>query len=154
MIVGRIYFVSAPGRIKIGYTRQPDKRLASLRAVDMEELTTLGVVPGTRDLEQALHSRVRAYQIRGEWFVDCQAVREAVNDALAGKYQVDEQPEPEADITANEIPVGEIVLAAVQESKRIASEIQDRIAARKDISDLITSALFLAEHVIAPAMRV
>lgn len=149
MIVGKIYFVEGPGRIKIGYTRQPDKRLASLRASDMEDLKSLGVIPGTRALEKTLHNRASAYRIRGEWFVDCEAVRSLVSDALNGKYQIEEGENCPSPRTGGEIPIGAIALSAVHESARLAREIERRVAARESISDLVDSACFLGEHVIA-----
>ena len=148
MFVGKIYFVSAPGRIKIGYTRQPEQRLASLRAVDMEELTSLGVVPGTRVLEQELHRLAQPYRIRGEWFVDCEAVRSLVAEALAGKFPVDDIEDPSL-AGRTDAPVGEVASAAIQESYRLAAEIERRVKNRESVSDLVDSACFLGEHVIA-----
>src|SRR4051812_5494912 len=90
MVAGKVYFVSAPGRIKIGYTRHPERRLSGLQTTDMEQLTILGVVPGTRAFEKMLHVRAEPHRLRGEWFADCEAVRAIVSDALSGKYKVDE----------------------------------------------------------------
>lgn len=75
---GKVYFVAAPGRIKIGFTINPDSRLEKLRQVDMEDLSVLSVVDGTRRLERHLHRKLAPYRLKGEWFLDCAAVREEI----------------------------------------------------------------------------
>jgi hypothetical protein len=80
---GKVYFVSAPGRIKIGFTLNPDSRLEKLRQVDMEHLTVVAIVDGTRRLERHLHRKLASYRVKGEWFLDCVAVRNAINDCSA-----------------------------------------------------------------------
>lgn len=76
---GKVYFVSAPGRVKIGFTINPDDRLEKLRQTDMEELSVIGVVNGTRRLERHLHRKLAPYRIKGEWFLDCTAVRDEIS---------------------------------------------------------------------------
>lgn len=90
----KVYFVAAPGRIKIGFTRNPEKRLIALRRADMEELTVVAIVDGYRSLEKKLHGLLQAHRLRGEWFVDCPEVREVINDAVAGRHDVGEEPKP------------------------------------------------------------
>lgn len=75
---GKVYFVAAPGRIKIGFTISPESRLDKLRQVDMEELTMLGIVDGTRRLERHLHRKLAPFRLKGEWFLDCPDVRSAI----------------------------------------------------------------------------
>lgn len=157
MVIGRIYFVAAPGRIKIGYTTQPERRLATLQAVDMEQLESLGTIPGTRGLEGLLHARVDAYRIKGEWFLDCAEVRQLVDDALEGKFPVPPESKDVIDgrssLMDDRATTADILRSTMLESRRIANEISDRIKRRENVSDLVTSALFLAEHVIAPILH-
>lgn len=56
---GYIYFIAAPeaSRIKIGFSTNPDKRIASLMTSSAYKLETLAVVEGNREQEQALHAR-------------------------------------------------------------------------------------------------
>jgi hypothetical protein len=82
----KVYFVGAPGRIKIGYTVHPEKRLQSLQQIDMERLTSLAVIHGTRVTERQLHDLLRDYHIRGEWFKDCPEVRAVMARAIAGEF--------------------------------------------------------------------
>jgi len=85
MKIGKVYFVSAPGRIKIGYTVNPDDRLEKLRQVDMEELVVIGIIDGTRRLERHLHKELSPFRLKGEWFLDCAAVRSAISECLSSK---------------------------------------------------------------------
>ena len=84
----KVYFVSAPGRIKIGFTRRPEKRLKALRLADMEELTVIAIIDGPRALEKKLHGLLKDHRLRGEWFVDCAEVRQVVDDAVAGMHAI------------------------------------------------------------------
>jgi hypothetical protein len=88
MTQGKIYFVSAPGRIKIGYTLNPDTRLMKLRNDDMEELEIIAIRDGTRKIEKKLHGMVAEHCVKGEWFRDCTAVRTVIEDYLAGRHRV------------------------------------------------------------------
>jgi hypothetical protein len=81
---GTIYFVAAPGRIKIGYTCQPEKRLKNLRQADVQELTVIATVPGNRPLEHAVLARLDAHRLKGEWFKDCAEVWEVMSAVVDG----------------------------------------------------------------------
>jgi len=98
MKLGKVYFIEAPGRIKIGYTRQPEKRLRSLQNGDMESLKPIAVIDGSRFLEKALHGVAAPYHLRGEWFRDCSEVRQIISDALTGKFP------NKAEMTTTEAP--------------------------------------------------
>lgn len=155
---GKIYFVCAPGRIKIGYTKKPELRLAQLRAVDMEELTTLSVMDGTMYIEHKLHDMARQFSIRGEWFRDCPEVRQIIDDFVTGKIVfnkfgeelVDEALPKETDPFDRRFSALD---AAVKESLAIADEIGKRIDRGESISDLVRSAHFLAKNIIGPALH-
>lgn len=89
---GKVYFVSAPGRIKIGFTRFPERRLVILRRDDMEELTVVAIIDGERNLEKKLHNLLKDHRLKGEWFADCPAVRQVIEEAVAGKHNIAEPP--------------------------------------------------------------
>lgn len=86
---GKVYFVSAPGRIKIGFTRRPERRLLTLRRADMEELSVIAIIDGSRFLEKTLHAILKNHRVRGEWFADCAVVRAEIESARAGKYPLE-----------------------------------------------------------------
>lgn len=165
---GRVYFVSAPGRIKIGYTVNPEDRLGKLRQADMEELTVIGIAPGTRRIEARLHQMVGSHRLKGEWFADCAEVRSVIDDYLSGKIKLDsfgedaegaeDEQQKGAGQRALETAVRQrdarhfVLMSAIDESKKIADEVGFRIRTGEPIKDLSERALFLAEKVIAPLL--
>lgn len=88
----KVYFIVGPGRIKIGYTSQPERRLNDLRNSDMEQLSLIGSIDGGRALEKKIHALVSYYQIKGEWFRDCPEVRGVIDRAMRGEFMVEEKP--------------------------------------------------------------
>lgn len=66
---GYVYFVQdAHGRVKIGWSNDPMRRLTSLQIAHSDRLKLLGVVRAKRTLERKLHERFAAHRISGEWF--------------------------------------------------------------------------------------
>lgn len=65
-----VYFVQAgdSGPIKIGHTRDVDRRIASMRTGNHEELRLRLVVAGGWVTERELHRRFADAHKRGEWF--------------------------------------------------------------------------------------
>jgi len=154
-MIGKIYFVSAPGRIKIGYTRQPEQRLSRLQSVDMEKLVSLGAVSGTRRLEASLHDKLAAYRIRGEWFVDCQEVRKVVECALAGDFAEvvtvnNDAPSKHPDCDPD-FPMA-VIRAAIRRCEQVTTQIKDRIGRQESVTDLVREVQFLAETIISPGL--
>lgn len=154
---GKVYFVSAPGRIKIGYTRNPERRLMQLRSNDLETLTSMGAIAGSRALEARLHDALNEYCIKGEWFLDCEAVRSVVEEALAGKFKFIDAPAideaPARSVERGSLDIMSVVRPALDELKRIAFEIEGRIARGEPIGDLARMALFLSQHVVGPGLH-
>lgn len=80
-MTGFVYAIGNPdGAVKIGFARNPQQRLASLRCGSQEDLRILGVLPGDRSVEAYLHQRFSAERIRGEWFKREGAVAQFVAD--------------------------------------------------------------------------
>ena len=63
-----IYFAQGQEtkRIKIGRSRQPEKRIASLQL--SEEATTILKMKGNHNTEQKLHEQFKHARLHGEWF--------------------------------------------------------------------------------------
>lgn len=85
--MSEVYFIQCEGRIKIGLSRNADGRLKELSTGAPAKLVFLARVPGGRQLETALHRRLRDYRVYGEWFHDCDDVRDVMQDAMEGKFQ-------------------------------------------------------------------
>jgi hypothetical protein len=65
-----IYFIqnTVTQAIKIGYSRNPKKRLDSLQTATPDKLVLLGTIQGGLEHEAAFHERFSKYALQGEWF--------------------------------------------------------------------------------------
>lgn len=65
-----VYFIEAVGlaRVKIGYSDNPEKRLAQLSTGSPVELRIMRTVAGGQELEKQLHAKFDHLRIDGEWF--------------------------------------------------------------------------------------
>src|SRR5437764_15150765 len=79
-----VYFFRAGDAVKIGTTRNLERRRRSLATGSAEELQLLGSLPGGADLEQRLHERFERFHVRGEWFQADEEPLAAVRDLLPG----------------------------------------------------------------------
>lgn len=67
---GHVYFIQQGdgGSIKIGYSKNPAQRLASLQTGHSESLHMRAIAPGSMAQERALHDRFSHLRVSGEWF--------------------------------------------------------------------------------------
>lgn len=66
---GWIYLIYDGGwSYKIGFARNPEKRLAELQTAHAEQLRIVGVLEGTKRTEGELHELFASDHVRGEWF--------------------------------------------------------------------------------------
>ena len=69
-----VYFIHAAdhGKIKIGTSKNPLKRMADLQAAcgPLATLKLLGSIDGSYAVERLLHERFAAHRVSGEWFAD------------------------------------------------------------------------------------
>jgi hypothetical protein len=64
-----VYFIGdGSGLVKIGYSRNVDKRMQVLATGSPRPLRVLLTIPGTRSDEGAFHEMFKAEHMRGEWF--------------------------------------------------------------------------------------
>src|SRR5262249_25951519 len=54
--------------IKIGYSKNPKKRLDSLQTATPDKLVLLGAIQGGLEHETAFHERFARFAVQGEWF--------------------------------------------------------------------------------------
>ena len=68
--IGFVYFVQqgTQGSIKIGWAKNPERRLKALQTSHPCELRIIGIIPGTRVEERALHAHFARARLKGEWF--------------------------------------------------------------------------------------
>lgn len=66
---GFVYVIGpAAGPVKVGFAKDPAKRLASLQTAHHEPLSVLATRPGTMRAEAETHRALRAFCVGGEWF--------------------------------------------------------------------------------------
>ena len=63
-----VYFIRAGDHIKIGWARDPKKRIDKFRTGCPFAIELIGVVRGGEDDERAIHDAFRPLRARGEWF--------------------------------------------------------------------------------------
>jgi hypothetical protein len=65
-----LYFVQAreTGRIKIGRSKNPSKRLKALQTGNAQELRLIASLEGLGWREKDLHHKLREWRVSGEWF--------------------------------------------------------------------------------------
>lgn len=75
-----VYFVRSGGLIKIGYTTNiPEERLRTLQTGCPDELELIGVIRGGRSTEAMIHTELAEFHYRGEWFaITEQAIRSRI----------------------------------------------------------------------------
>lgn len=66
----RVYFIQAgaAGPVKIGISRDVERRRGELQRLEREPLRVLATLEGTTQDERALHQRFAAHRLHGEWF--------------------------------------------------------------------------------------
>lgn len=75
--IGFVYFIATGGRIKIGYTSDLERRLATYPP----NMEIIHVKVGGKDVEKREHRRFGEWLTDGrEWFEDCAAVRALINE--------------------------------------------------------------------------
>ena len=63
-----IYFIRAPGAVKIGMAKDANRRLTVLQTSHPDNLELVATCEGGRALETEYHQRFADHRIRGEWF--------------------------------------------------------------------------------------
>lgn len=79
---GWVYFIRNGDTVKIGYSANPEKRMAQLQTGAAHKLELLGQVPGTPLTERMYHQRFSNVHIRGEMFELDGPIRAAIEAIL------------------------------------------------------------------------
>lgn len=67
---------------KIGYSENPEKRLASLQTANYEKLELITTFNGSRDLEAHLHKKFGVYRLNGEWFTYNEEIKNLITPEI------------------------------------------------------------------------
>lgn len=68
---GFVYFIQDAvhgGKIKIGFSTNPARRVESIQSVNPNMMKVLGTLPGSERMERELHKRFKRLRRHGEWF--------------------------------------------------------------------------------------
>lgn len=67
---GYIYFaqIEKTGHIKIGFSSEPQKRIAGIQASCPFKIRLLAICKGTKKDEENYHKRFKKIHVRGEWY--------------------------------------------------------------------------------------
>lgn len=70
MGISFVYFIAdrAAGRVKIGISHDPDKRMNALQGANGGKLEIIATFQGDERHEQALHDKFKHLRLNGEWF--------------------------------------------------------------------------------------
>jgi hypothetical protein len=84
---GYVYFVQGccGGAIKIGFSKNPEKRLQGLQTGYPDTLRILLLVPGKEKTEQYFHRKFELYRLNGEWFKPEKVILDEIKE-LKAKY--------------------------------------------------------------------
>lgn len=117
-MTGFVYAIAAGDLVKFGWTNSPLRRLTEVRVGNGLKCDLLGAVPATRKQERELHTLLRPYCERGEWYRRGARAVEAMVNGL--------RPLP-PEISKREIPPG----AHPLEAWRISNGVKQRDLAKQ-----------------------
>jgi hypothetical protein len=88
-----IYFIlnSESNHIKIGYSVNPLKRIKALQTGNSSNLEIITVIEGDIKFERILHFNFKKYNIKNEWFIYSEEIKEFLN-FINYLYLVDNKP--------------------------------------------------------------
>lgn len=64
-----VYFALAGNRVKIGHSKDPRRRIATLKTGTPQKVRIYYATPGGKQLERSLHEMFADDRVNGEWFV-------------------------------------------------------------------------------------
>ena len=84
-----VYFVEYDGLIKIGFSKNPSKRIRALMDNSPMELIPRLIIDGGFDLEQSLHDKFRNDRYKGEWHFKSQAIADFIESKAKDDLRYD-----------------------------------------------------------------
>ena len=98
-----VYFIrlKGTGYVKIGKSKNPKRRLESLRTSNPLECELVGALPEVgNNTEFAFHSRFADYHFRGEWFLERGGLRQFLEETFKEEEPVRLSPSWDAHCAA------------------------------------------------------
>ncbi len=79
---GAVYMLTSGYFVKIGHSMDPSDRLRSIQTSSPEDCELLFAIPGTQQLERALHREFAACHYRREWFFNCGKLKGFIEELM------------------------------------------------------------------------
>ena len=78
--------------VKVGISKDPQKRLTAIQLSSPINLTCLGYIPANEDIEKKIHRCLKKHHSRGEWFKYNGSVHEYIDSLYLLDYKGQPQP--------------------------------------------------------------
>ena len=78
--------------VKVGISKDPQKRLTAIQLSSPIKLTCLGYLPANEDIEKKIHRCLKKHHSRGEWFKYNGSVHEYIDSLYLLDYKGQPQP--------------------------------------------------------------
>lgn len=86
---GFVYFIAdEDGYLKIGYSHDPQARLAQLQTASRQTLRIITTVAGDIPTEKSLHALFADAHVRGEWFAPTERLVAFMSDLIGFPYDL------------------------------------------------------------------
>ena len=80
-----VYFLRAGDRLKVGFSRNPEQRIETLKTGCPDPIILLGTMLGGRKEERQIHSTLKNFRANGEWFdLSAESVKTYLSAILPG----------------------------------------------------------------------
>lgn len=95
-IMGHVYLAEALeiGRIKVGWSKNPNKRVANISSESPVKVRLIAFKDGTIKDEGRVHLRLKEWRLKGEWFLLCDGSLGVLRDEFGDINLKSEQPRP------------------------------------------------------------
>lgn len=74
-----VYFITDKKNIKIGYSKNPNKRIKQLNTGNAKKLMLIGYMNGDKNKEKELHCQFSQDRSNGEWFSPSDELLDFIN---------------------------------------------------------------------------
>lgn len=103
---GNVYFITSGTHIKIGWAKDPDRRLAALQTASPVKLSLVYSFPGSGAKERELHAKFSHLRSSGEWFAASPEIFAAIDELRADPSPVPKWPDSFPKMSAPVVPPG------------------------------------------------
>lgn len=134
-----IYFICDPEKkseVKIGYTNDIKRRLATLRTSSPMDLKVIATLEGDKELESEIHAELDQYRVTREWFDHDKAIDLLVEMYLgifdvklySADYIVYTMSKRIKDLTSENTKLDRMLSYAVERNMAYAKEINKKVS--------------------------